>query len=86
MSLSLHVHRGQFLPALLSLAPIIRAEYQPEVILSYEGGVLTTDIGGMAARMPAVGTWAGQARVNASFLQGIAANPPCDELFVLEAV
>jgi hypothetical protein len=71
MGPALKVKRDEFQQALRFVSKVAKGTTRAEAIISFDGGSLELDLGGVTARASAQGEWPGPARVNAQFLLGL---------------
>lgn len=78
------VAREALLEALGRMARLIPQEETAEAIVTVEEGMLSFAVSGVAASVPAFGTWTGEIRVSAKFVRMVGLDPPDGDPLVIE--
>lgn len=79
MTASLKVNRSDLARALKVLRKFIKPKQREEAVLSFENGLLSIELVGAGAKVPAEGEWPGQARIASGAVLGFARALPKDD-------
>ena len=79
MTASLKVNRADFAKALKILRKFIKPKQREEALLSFENGMLSIEIVGMEAKVPAEGAWSGQVRIPCAAVRAFSQALPEDD-------
>jgi len=80
----LTISRAELNEAFRLLKKLCKPRPDEEAVLSYDGGCLHVELGGMTVTPGATGTWAGQVRIPGSYLMGLVKLPPAGDPLVVK--
>jgi hypothetical protein len=66
------------------LKKLCKPRHDEEAVLSYDGGCLHIELGGMTVTPTATGTWSGQVRIPGSYIMGLAKLPPTGDPVIVK--
>ncbi len=66
------------------LKKLCKHRHDEEAVLSYDGGCLHIELGGMTVTPSATGSWKGQVRIPGSYLMGLVKIPPAGDPLVVK--
>lgn len=78
------VARHELVEALGRMARLVPQEESAEALVSVDEGMLSISVSGVAASLPAFGTWTGEVRVSAKFVRMVGLDPPSGDPLVVE--
>ena len=78
------VARTGLVEALGRMARLIPQDESAEALVSVDEGMLSISVSGVAASLPAFGTWTGEVRVSAKFIRMVGLDPPTGDPLVVE--
>ena len=80
----LTIARVELNEAFRLLKKLCKPRPDEEAVLSYDGGCLHIELGGMTVTPGATGTWPGQVRIPGSYLMALAKLPPTGDPLLLK--